>query len=74
LETINKEANWSRKYGANHIAVVNLREQIRDIRGSILEELKRLRESYLSIYEIAKQEEQALEKRLAEGVARSEPV
>jgi polysaccharide biosynthesis transport protein len=74
LETINKEANWSRKYGANHLAVVNLREQIHDIRGSILEELKRLRESYLSIYEIAKQEEQALEKRLAEGVARSEPV
>jgi succinoglycan biosynthesis transport protein ExoP len=53
LETINKEANWSRKYGANHLAVVNLREQIRDIRGSILEELKRLRESYLSNYEIA---------------------
>jgi succinoglycan biosynthesis transport protein ExoP len=47
--------------------VINLREQIRDIRGSILEELKRLRESYLSNYEIAKQEEQALEKRLAEG-------
>jgi succinoglycan biosynthesis transport protein ExoP len=53
LETINKEANWSRKYGANHLAVVNLREQIRDIRGSILEELKRLRGSYLSNYEIA---------------------
>jgi uncharacterized protein involved in exopolysaccharide biosynthesis len=33
LETINKEANWSRKYGANHLTVVNLREQIRDIRG-----------------------------------------
>jgi hypothetical protein len=39
-----------------------------------LEELKRLRESYLSNDEIAKQEEQELEKRLAEGVARSEPV
>jgi succinoglycan biosynthesis transport protein ExoP len=53
LKTINKEANWSRKYGANHLAVVNLREQIRDIWGSILEELKRLRGSYLSNYEIA---------------------
>jgi polysaccharide biosynthesis transport protein len=74
LETVNREANWSRKYGANHLAVVNLRDQIRDLRGSILEELKRLRESYLSNYEIAKQEEQELEKRLAEGVARSEPV
>jgi succinoglycan biosynthesis transport protein ExoP len=74
LETVNKEANWSRKYGTNHLAVTNLREQIRDLRGNILEELKRLRESYLSNYEIAKQEEQELEKRLAEGVARSEPV
>ena len=67
-------ANESRKYGANHLALVNLREQIRDIRGSILEELKNLRESYLSDYEIARQQAQALEKRLAEGVARSEPV
>ena len=56
LELVNREANWSRKYGANHLAVVNLRNQIRDARGSILDELKRLRESYLSNYEIAKQQ------------------
>ena len=24
LELVNREANWSRKYGANHLAVVNL--------------------------------------------------
>ena len=66
METINKEANWSRKYGANHLAVVNLRERIRDIRESILEELKRLRESYLSNYEIA----QAATRRLRSGLPR----
>jgi polysaccharide biosynthesis transport protein len=54
--------------------VVNLRDQIRDLRRSILEELKRLRESYLSSYEIAKQEEQELEKRVAEAVSRSQPI
>jgi polysaccharide biosynthesis transport protein len=74
LETVNREANWSRKYGANHLAVVNLRDQIRDLRGSFLEELKRLRETYLSTYEIAKQAEQDLEKRLADAVSRSQPI
>jgi polysaccharide biosynthesis transport protein len=74
LETVNREANWSRKYGANHLAVVNLRDQIRELRGSFLEELKRLRETYLSTYQIAKQEEQDLEKRLADAVSRSQPI
>ena len=72
LELVNREANWSRKYGANHLAVVNLRNQIRDARGSILDELKRLRESYLSNYEIAKQQAQDLEKRLGGAVSQSQ--
>ena len=74
LEFVNREAMYARKYGANHLAVVNLRDQIRDLRGSILDELKRIREGYLSNYEIAKQEEQELEKRLAEAVSRSQSV
>ena len=74
LELVNREANWSRKYGRNHLAVVNLQNQIRDLRSSILEELKRLRESYLSNYEIAKQQEQDLEKRFAEVVSQSRAV
>lgn len=74
LDLVNREAMYLRKYGANHLAVVNLRDQIRDIRGSILDELKRLRESYRSNYEIAKQAQQELEKRLAEAVSRSQPI
>jgi polysaccharide biosynthesis transport protein len=74
LDAINREAAWSRKYGANHLAVVNLRDQIRELRASFLDELKRLRETYLSTYEIAKQEEQDLEKRLADAVLRSQPI
>jgi succinoglycan biosynthesis transport protein ExoP len=69
LDLVNREANWSRKYGANHLAVVNLRSQIRDLQESMLEEVKRLRESYLSEYEIAKQQEKDLEKRLAESMS-----
>ena len=72
LELVTREANWSRKYGANHLAVVNLRNQIRDARGSILDELKRLRESYLSNYEIANQQARDLKKRLTEAVSQSQ--
>src|SRR6516225_10413443 len=74
LDFANREASYSRKYGANHLAVVNLRDQMRDLRGSILEELKRLRESYLSNYEITRQAEQGLEKQFAEAVSRSQPI
>ena len=72
LELVNREANWSRKYGANHLAVVNLRNQIRDVRGSILDELKRVRQSYLSNYEIANQQAEDLEKRLGNAVSQSQ--
>ena len=74
LELVNREASWSRKYGANHLAVVSLREQIREIRGSFLEELKRLRDTYLNTYEVVKLEEQDLEKRLDDAVSRSLPI
>ena len=72
MEFANREAEYSQKYGANHLAVVNLRNRMRDLRGSILEELKRLRESYVSDYEIAKQREHDLEKSLSGAVAQSQ--
>jgi succinoglycan biosynthesis transport protein ExoP len=74
LELVNREANWSRKYGATHLAVVNLREQIREIQGSFSEELKRLRDTYLNTYEVVKLEEQDLEKRLDDVILRSQPL
>jgi polysaccharide biosynthesis transport protein len=66
------EANWSAKYGADHLAVVNLRNRMREIRRSIFEELKRLGETFKSDYEIAKQRELGLEKELALAVSRSQ--
>src|SRR5260370_26082336 len=74
LEFVDREARYSRKYGTNHMSVVNLRDQISELRRSILEELKRIQESHLSNYEIAKQQEQDLEKRLAEAVSQSRTV
>jgi succinoglycan biosynthesis transport protein ExoP len=74
LELANREANWSRKYGPNHLAVVNLQSQLRDLQSSILEEVKRLRESYISNYEIAKQQLKNLESQLADAVSQSRTI
>ena len=48
LELAAREADWSARYGYDHLAVVNLRNQMREIRNSIFEELKRLGETYKS--------------------------
>jgi polysaccharide biosynthesis transport protein len=72
LDLINREADWSTRYGRNHLAVVNLRNQIREIRDSIFAELRLLAETYNSDYEIAKQRQGALEKDLARAVSQSQ--
>ena len=71
LDYVNREADWSAKYGKDHVAVVNLRNQIRDIRRSIYDELGRIRESYRSDSEIAKQHQAELEKALAGLISQS---
>jgi polysaccharide biosynthesis transport protein len=72
LELVNREADWSVRYGKNHVAVVNLRNQMRDIRNSMLDELKRIAETYKSEYAIAKTLQQDLEKRLDTLLSRSQ--
>jgi polysaccharide biosynthesis transport protein len=72
LDLVNREADWSARYGRNHLAVVNLRNQIREIHDSIFAELKRLAATYNSDYEIAKQRQESLEKDLARAVSQSQ--
>jgi succinoglycan biosynthesis transport protein ExoP len=67
LDLINRESLWSREYGAGHLAVVNLRRQIREILGSIHDELRRIGETYRSEHEIAKQRQAELEKAVADA-------
>ena len=52
--------------------MVNLRNQMREIRRSIFDELKRIASSYQSEYNIAKARESALEKSLASTVSGSQ--
>ena len=72
LDDANKEADWSARFGPNHLAAVNLRNQMKGILASIREELVRLGETYKSDLEIAKLNQEAAEKELAEAVAQSQ--
>jgi succinoglycan biosynthesis transport protein ExoP len=71
LDLMTREADWSVRYGKNHVAVVNLRNQIRDVRKSILDELGRIEETFRSEYEIAKKREDQLEKSLSTLLSQS---
>ena len=57
LEMARREALFSNRYGKDHLAVINLRNQMREIRGSITDELKQIAGAYQSDYNIAKQRE-----------------
>jgi polysaccharide biosynthesis transport protein len=71
VDLVNREVDWSKRYGANHLAVVNLRTQIHELRDSILSELKQIAETYKSDLAIAKGRQEALEKALAEAASQS---
>jgi succinoglycan biosynthesis transport protein ExoP len=71
LDLVNREADWSARFGSNHKAVVVLRNQIRDIRRSIGDELGRIEQQFKSEYEIAKKHEEELDKSLGKLVSQS---
>ena len=69
LELINREADWSSRFGKDHQAATNLRRQIREVRASIADELGRIAETYRSDYEIAKQRLAEIEKTVTAAVS-----
>jgi succinoglycan biosynthesis transport protein ExoP len=72
LELANREVEWSAHYGANHLAVVNLRTQMRQIRTALRDELKRAAETYKAEYKIARQHEENLKTELARVISEVE--
>lgn len=64
--------DWVPRYGINHLAVVNLRNQMQEIQDSIRNELQRIAETYKSDLEIAKQREDSVQKQLDQAVSRSQ--
>jgi polysaccharide biosynthesis transport protein len=71
LEYDARASDWAAKYGASHLAVVNLHNQMREFRRAIFNELQRIAESYKSDYEIAKTREESLQKSLSKIVSES---
>ena len=67
-----KEAIWSVKYGRDHLAAVNLRTQMTEIRRNIQDELRRIQESYKSDYDIAMTREDSIKSSLANVVSESQ--
>src|SRR5215831_10319879 len=72
LDYVNKEAEFSARYGKDHVSVINLNNKIRDIVTSIYRELRRLAETSRSDYLVAKQREESVERELASSVSQSQ--
>jgi exopolysaccharide transport family protein len=72
LENARRESEWSARLGPNHLAVVDLRAKMNELRTSIGAELRRLAETSRNDYEIARQRENAVGKQLASAVEQSQ--
>lgn len=72
LDLSARSADYTSRFGANHLAVVRMRNQMQQIRTSINDELQRLAETYKSDLEIASQKHAETEKELAGTVANSQ--
>jgi succinoglycan biosynthesis transport protein ExoP len=71
LELERREREWTPRLGRDHLAVINLRTRMRELRTSILDEVRRYAETSRSEVDVAKQRQQEIEKQLAEAVSQS---
>lgn len=71
LDLAKKEYEYTAKYGASHLAVVNLRTQMQSIQQTIMDEVRRLAVVARSDFEEAKQQQQQTEKQLADAISHS---
>lgn len=68
LDIAKREADWSRRYGRDHLIVANLRDELEDVQHAIKDELTRIAKSYQSEYAIAKAQQVSLEQNLNEAI------
>ncbi|MCK1536083.1 MULTISPECIES: AAA family ATPase [unclassified Bradyrhizobium] len=72
VDIASKESIWSTKYGHDHLAAVNLRRQMDEIKKNIIDELRRIQESYKSDYDIAMTREESIKASLNAAVSESQ--
>ncbi|SFI08442.1 AAA family ATPase [Bradyrhizobium sp. Gha] len=71
LDLAAQYSDWSRRYGAMHLATVNLASKMDELRKNIADEVHRIADAYRSDYEIAKSREASLEKNVNDLVAQA---
>ncbi|MFG1266193.1 polysaccharide biosynthesis tyrosine autokinase [Xanthobacter aminoxidans] len=71
LDAVKREADWSKRYGPDHIAVANLNSEIKGLQRSLFTELSRIAETYKSDLEIARARETSLTKSLEQLMAQA---
>jgi polysaccharide biosynthesis transport protein len=71
LDDQNKESEWSARYGADHTAARNLRAEMAALQRAIWDEVSRIAESYKSELQIAKSQEESIDKRMVEVFQKS---
>src|SRR6201999_3500259 len=66
LDDQNKESEWRARYGSDHQAAKNLRGEMAALQRAIWDEISRIAESYKSELQIAKSQEDSIDKRMIE--------
>ena len=72
LDLSSKEHDWAARYGNDHLAVVNLRNQMAEINTAIVDQVKQIAGTYKSNFEIEKQHADEAQKAYDEAVAQAE--
>ena len=72
LSLAGRMAIYSQKYGSDHLAVIALRTQMRELQHSIKDEMSKIEQSYKSDYEIALAREQSLHNSLGSAVSQTQ--
>ena len=71
LDDQNKESEWSARYGHDHQAARNLRAEMAALQRAIWDEVSRIAESYKSELQIAKTQEESIDKRMTDVFQKS---
>jgi polysaccharide biosynthesis transport protein len=71
LDDQNKESEWSTRYGPDHQAARNLRAEMAALQRAIWDEISRIAESYKSELQIARSQEESIDKRMMEVFQKS---
>lgn len=72
LDLSRREADWADRYGKDHLAVVNLRNRMQELRKSMFDELRLAADAAKNNYEAAKQAEVQIQKQLNDDIAKSQ--